>query len=46
MAVLLVVDHVLVRVAVGREARQGGEEVFKGADIDCGIKYQERERSR
>jgi len=42
---LLVVDRVLVRVAVGREARWGGEEVFEGADVDCRVKYQDRERS-
>jgi len=42
---LLVVDHVLMRVAVGREARQGGEEVLEGADVDCQVKYWERERS-
>jgi len=45
MAALLIVDRVLMRVAVGREARQGGEEVPKGADINCWVKYQERERS-
>ena len=39
-------NGVLVRVTVGREARWGGKEVFKGADINCGIKYWERERSR
>jgi len=41
----LVVDRVLVRVAVGRKARWGGEEVFEGADVDCQVKYQDRERS-
>jgi len=46
VAVLLVVNGVLVRVTVGREARRGGKEVLKGGDIDHGIKYQERERSR
>jgi len=46
VAVLLVVDHVLIRVAIGREARQGGEEVFEGGDIDCQVKYRERERNR
>jgi len=45
MAVLLVVNGVLVRVTVGREAGRGGEEVFKGGDIDCRVKYRERERS-
>jgi len=42
---LLVVDRVLVRVAVGREARRGSEEVFEGADVDCRVKYRDRERS-
>jgi len=42
---LLVVDRVLVRVSGGREARQGGEEVFEGADVDCQVKYLDRERS-
>jgi len=42
MAVLLVVDHVLVRVAIGREARQGSKEVLKGGDVDRRIKYGER----
>jgi len=39
------VDCVLIRVAVGREARQGGKEVFKGGDVDRRVKYWERERS-
>ena len=43
---LLVVDCVLMRVSVGREARRGSEEVFKGADVNCWVKYQGRERSR
>jgi len=34
VAALLVMDRVLVRVAVGREARRGGEEVLEGADVD------------
>jgi len=42
---LLVVDHVLMRVAIGKEARWGSEEVFKGADVDCQVKYRDRERS-
>jgi len=42
---LLVVDRVLMRVSVGREARRGGKEVFEGADIDCWVKYRDRERS-
>jgi len=45
VAVLLIMDHVLMRVTVGREARWGGEEVFEGGDIDCRVKYQDRERS-
>ena len=43
---LLIVNRVLVRVAVGREARWGGEEVLEGANVDCRVKYQDRERSR
>ena len=39
---LLVMDHVLIRVVVGREARQGSKEVLEWANINCGIKYQER----
>ena len=46
VATLLVVDHVLVRVSVGREARWGGKEVLKGADVDGRIKYGGRELSR
>jgi len=42
---LLVMDRVLMRVAVGREARRGSEEVFEGADVDCRVKYRDRERS-
>ena len=45
VATLLVVDRVLMRVAVGREARWGGKEVFERANIDCWVKYQNRERS-
>ena len=45
VSVLLVVDHVLMRVAVGREARRGGEEVLKGGDIDRGVKNRTRKRS-
>jgi len=45
MATLLVVDRVLMRVAVGREARRGGEEVLKGADVDCQVKYLDRGKS-
>jgi len=42
---LLVVYCVLMRVSVGREARQGGEEVFEGADFDCQVKRWSREWS-
>jgi len=42
---LLVVDRVLVRVAVGREARRGGEKVFEGADFDGRVEYGGRDRS-
>jgi len=42
---LFVVNCVLVRVAVGREARRGGEEVLEGANVDCRVKYRDRERS-
>ena len=45
MTTLLVVDRVLMRVSVGREARQGGEEVLKWADIDCRVKFRNREQS-
>jgi len=45
VTILLVVDRVLMRVSVGREARRGGKEVFERADIDCRVKYQDRERS-
>jgi len=42
---LLIVDRVLMRVSVGREARRGGKEIFEGADIDGWVKYWDRERS-
>ena len=45
VAVLLVMDRVLMRVAVGREARRGGEEVLEGANVDCRVKCRNRERS-
>ena len=45
MTTLLIVDCVLMRVAVGREARWGGKEVLEGADVDCWVKYRDRERS-
>ena len=44
--ILLVVNRVLMRVSVGREARRGSEEVLKGADVDCRVKYLDREKSR
>ena len=46
MVVLFVVDSVLVRVTVGREARWGGEEVLEWANIDSGVTYQEMSSSR
>jgi len=45
MTTLLIVDCVLMRVSVGREARRGGKEVLEGADVDCWVKYWDRERS-
>jgi len=45
MTTLLVMDRVLMRVSVGREARRGGEEVLEGTDVDCRVKYWDRERS-
>jgi len=45
VAARLVVDCVLVRVAVGSEARWGGEQVVKGADVNSGVKHGGRERS-
>ena len=45
MTTLLVMDRVLVRVAVGREARRGGKEVLEWADVNGGIEYGGRERS-
>jgi len=39
VAVLLVVDRVLMRVSVGREARRGGEEIIEGADVNSGKEY-------
>jgi len=46
MATSLVVDHVLVRVVVGREARWGGEKVLEGGDVDHRVEYGGRSRSR
>jgi len=37
----LIVDCVLVRVVVGREARQGGEEVVEGANVDSWVNFRE-----
>ena len=45
MTTLLIVDCVLMRVAIGREARWGSEEVLEQGDVDCRVKYQDRERS-
>jgi len=42
---LLVMDRVLVRVAVGSEARRGGEEVFERADVDSRVEYGGRDKS-
>jgi len=42
---LLIVDRVLMRVSVGREARRGSEEVLEGTNVDGGVKYRGRERS-
>jgi len=39
VAALFIVDHVLVRVTVGREARRGGKEVVEGADVNGGKEY-------
>jgi len=46
VATLLVVDRVLMRVAVGSEARRGGEEILEWANVDSGVEYGGRERSR
>jgi len=45
VATLLVMDCVLMRVSVGREARRGGKEVLKWTDVNGGIEYGGRERS-
>ena len=45
VAALLVMDRVLVRVAVGSEARWGGEKIIEGTDVDGWVKYGGRERS-
>jgi len=45
VAALLVVNGVLVRVTVGREARWGSKEVLEGGDVDRGVKSLVRERS-
>jgi len=41
VAVLLVVNGVLVRVTIGREARRGSEEILKGGDVNHRKKYGE-----
>ena len=45
MTVLLIVDGVLVRVTIGKEARQGSKEVFEGGNVDRRVKYGDRSRS-
>jgi len=45
MTTLLVVDRVLMRVAVGSEARRGGEEVLERADVDSRVEDWYKERS-
>jgi len=45
VAALFVMDRVLVRVAVGSEARWGGKEILEGADVNGWIKRWYRERS-
>jgi len=45
MATLLVMDCVLVRVSVGREARRGGKEILERGDVDRRVEYGSRERS-
>jgi len=42
---LLVVYRVLMRVSVGSEARQGGEEVLEGTNVDGRVEYGGWERS-
>jgi len=46
VVVLFIMDYVLMRMVVSREARWGSKEVLKGADIDGGVKYWERESNR
>ena len=45
MTTLLVVYRVLMRVAVGSEARRGGEEVLERADVDSRVEDWYKERS-
>jgi len=45
VAACLVVDRVLVRVAVGSEARWGSKEILEGADVNRGVKCRGREES-
>jgi len=45
VAALFIMDRVLVRVAVGSEARRGGEKVLEWADVNRGVEYGGRERS-
>jgi len=45
VAILLVMDCVLVRVAIGREARWGSEEVLEGTNVDSRVECGERSRS-
>ena len=46
MLTLFIMNSVLVRVVVGREAWWGGKEVLKWADVDGGVKYQKVLSSR
>jgi len=45
VAACLVVDRVLMRVAIGKEARWGGKEVLEWTDVDGRVEYGGRERS-
>ena len=45
MATGLVVDCILVRVVVGREARWGGEKVLEGGNVNHRVEYRGRSRS-
>jgi len=46
MVTLFVINCVLMRVVVGREAWWGGEEVLKWPDVNGGVKYRERLSNR